>query len=126
MLAWAAWHPNSLGKSEKKVNKTFGTSGRPTRYKPYLVLVLVVLVKLLLMLMPLVVEVLLRRRRAVLLSMLHLHPLLVHHGSLSLQLLHALLLRQEVKRWDYQKGSVVIYLITDKNYYSYLWTHWND
>ena len=28
----AAVQPNSLGNSQKKVNKTFGTSGRPTRY----------------------------------------------------------------------------------------------
>ena len=28
----AAVQPNNLGNSQKKVNKTFGTSGRPTRY----------------------------------------------------------------------------------------------
>ena len=28
-----AVQPNSLGNSQKKVNETFGTSGRPTRYK---------------------------------------------------------------------------------------------
>ena len=35
----AAVQPNSLGNSQKKVNKTFGTSGRPTRYKKILFLV---------------------------------------------------------------------------------------
>ena len=30
----AAVQPNSLGNSQKKVNKTFGTSGRPTQYYP--------------------------------------------------------------------------------------------